>query len=230
MADELTSENPAELNLAQHVAAAIPALAPVSPVSAEVRPGGHPRPAHLWRTPGPRLRFQTNAVIVKLRSDTPPVRAVARALRTGISAEVPKSVISRLLENGYAVSADPVFDSAVSLDRIHQHARFLAAAVEMPEQPANSRGLVELAVDPRVDAHRLARDLSEMGGELEYAIVPAIRHPFVRQRRRAGPDPLASRQWSHGAVRIAYARKLTRFDDAADVTVAIVDSGIDASP
>lgn len=225
MTEELSSELSSPLNvpfLIEPVPLA-PALAP------EIRPGGHPRPAHLWRTRGPKRRFQSNAVIVKLRSDSAPVRSVARVLSGATAPEVPQSVVSRLIENGYVVSADPVFEPPVAHDRVHRLARFLAAAVETLDQPSNSRGLVELAVDSQVDAHQLAKHLSDAGGEVEYAFVPAIRHPFGRPRRAAGPDPLASRQWSHGAVRIAYARRLKNFDDAADVTVAVVDSGVDAS-
>jgi len=191
------------------------------------RPGGRPRPMHLWQAHAPKQRFQRNTVIVKLKSKSEPVRSLARTLTTGAATASTKSVVSSLLENGYAKSAEPVFETAVSPDAVHRHARFLTAAMDMPDQPENSKGLVELTVDPSVDPHVLARHLSQMGAEVEYALVPAIRRPFVRRTRRAGPDPLSSRQWSHGAIRLAYARALAGFKDAATTTVAVVDSGID---
>ena len=192
-----------------------------------------PRPAHLWRSGDTTARFQEDAVIVKLRPTSAPVRAVARAMRAGTAvADMPSSFISRLVENGYATSVDPVFRVEATPDRVPRHARFLAAAVERPDGPSNARGLVEVRVDRGVDAHQLARELSAAGGEVEYAHVPSIRRPFTRRpsRRRprtAGPDPLTSRQWAHGAVRIAHARKLPGFLDGSTQTVAIVDSGID---
>ena len=193
------------------------------------QPGGRPRPAHLWKAGAPKIRFQSDVVIVKLRPNSEPVRAFSRGLRSGAATEPSTSVVSRLLENGYAISADPVFDVPVAPSVVHRHARFLAAAVEIPGKPAKSRGLVEVVVDRSVDPHRLAADLSSMGGEVEYALVPAVRRLFARRRGKTGPDPLASRQWAHGAIRIAYARSLARFNNAASVTVAVVDSGIDKS-
>jgi subtilisin family serine protease len=83
---------------------------------------------------------------------------------------------------------------------------------------------VEIRVGRGTDAEELARHVATMG-EVEYAFVPRIRHPFGRHG--TGPDPLASRQWAHGAIRIHYARAAPGFDDASGITVAIVDSGID---
>ena len=41
------------------------------------------------------------------------------------------------------------------------------------------------------------------------------------------PDPMASRQWAHGAIRLGHARAAAGFKNATGLTVAVVDSGID---
>jgi subtilisin family serine protease len=171
-------------------------------------------------------------VIVKLRAESEPVRRAARDLLAGARVAAPQSVIARLIENGYAVSADPVLDVPMSPERVAPGARFLAAAIAPARGKSHAHGLVEVIVDPKVSAHRLAADLQARGDEIEYAHVPAIRYAFAARRRRPparGADPMASRQWAHGAVRIAHARHLPRFNDAAEVSVAIADSGVDVT-
>jgi subtilisin family serine protease len=87
---------------------------------------------------------------------------------------------------------------------------------------------VEIQVDRGTDPKKLARHIAGMAG-VEYAFVPPVRHLFGRRSRAGGPDPLASRQWSHGAIRLGHARSAPAFDDASSLVVAVVDSGIDRS-
>ena len=61
---------------------------------------------------------------------------------------------------------------------------------------------------------------------VEYAFVPPVRTLFGRRTTRAA-DPMASRQWAHGAIRLGHARAAARFNNATRLTVAVVDSGID---
>jgi len=85
---------------------------------------------------------------------------------------------------------------------------------------------VEIRVGSDTSAKRLATHVAGLEG-VEYAFVPPVRSLFGRRTRRAEPDPLASRQWAHGAIRLRAARAAAGFRDAANLTVAIVDSGID---
>jgi subtilisin family serine protease len=96
-----------------------------------------------------------------------------------------------------------------------------------------SRGLTSLKVEAGRSAAQVARDLTD-DPAVEYAYVPAVKHPMAARRpsaakrgRAAGPDPMSARQWSHGAVHIHEARERSGFKDAQDVIVAIVDSGVD---
>jgi subtilisin family serine protease len=154
---------------------------------------------------------------------------MSRALRAARPADVAGTRLERLVENGYARAIEPVFDVAAPPDVLRRGVRYLAAAAAPRETMRHARGLVEITLDRGTDAHDLAAHLGSLSGEVEYAYVPAIRHAFGRRGGRRRPDPLASRQWGHGAVRIAYARRLPGFVDASRVTVAVADSGIDAS-
>ena len=96
-----------------------------------------------------------------------------------------------------------------------------------------------MKVDRGTNAQAIAEHLNQQGDEVEYAYVPPVKYPFLPPRRKAAKprktrkaaarsnDPLASRQWNHGAVRIHQARARQGFVDAGGVRVAIVDSGID---
>lgn len=89
-----------------------------------------------------------------------------------------------------------------------------------------SAGLVEIRVGRDTGAKSLAKHVAGLEG-VEYAFVPPVRSLFGRPSHRAKPDPLASRQWAHGAIRLRHARAAAGFRDGANVTVAVLDSGID---
>jgi subtilisin family serine protease len=98
-----------------------------------------------------------------------------------------------------------------------------AAAVEPPD--AGPPRLVALKVGKGESAAQLAAHVARMN-EVEYAFVPPVRRLFAR-RKKAGVDPLASRQWGHGAIRLGHARAARGFKNATTITIAVVDSGID---
>ncbi|MGH7788863.1 MAG: S8 family serine peptidase, partial [Candidatus Binatia bacterium] len=89
-----------------------------------------------------------------------------------------------------------------------------------------SSGIVEIRVSRGTNPTRLASHVSGMRG-VEYAFVPPTRSLFARRARVGQPDPLASRQWAHGAIRLGHASSARGFCDASNLTVAVVDSGID---
>jgi subtilisin family serine protease len=178
----------------------------------------------------------TDVVMVKLKAGAPRVTAATRGARGGAAA--PSSLLARLLETGVVSQAAHVFPSGA---RVVAGARGVAAApsrgAALEAAPAGvakrSRGLTSLKVEGGRSAAQVARDLTD-DPAVEYAYVPAVKHPMAARRpsaakrgRAAGPDPMSARQWSHGAVHIHEARERSGFKDAQDVIVAIVDSGVD---
>jgi subtilisin family serine protease len=52
---------------------------------------------------------------------------------------------------------------------------------------------------------------------------------LFRRRSTAVADPLVSRLWGHGAIRLGHARAAAGFNNATGITVAVIDSGIDVN-
>jgi subtilisin family serine protease len=183
----------------------------------------------------------SDVVMVKLKPDAARDIAVSRSVRGALALSRPLDRLTQLLERRIVSEVTPVFPldqgevvrGLMSADARTTSRRAVRAA-RAPEVPRRARNLISLKVGPGTDAAQLARDLNR-DPAVEYAYVPAVKHPTAAGRRsasrkkakRTGPDPLSARQWSHGAVRIHEARKLRGFREAADVLVAIVDSGID---
>ncbi len=135
----------------------------------------------------------------------------------------PDSGLSRLIDNGHVSSIKNVFDEGP------EEARTLS----MFAAGGAGRGpRVVLATARRTEggqrddsgAARRARGTHER----RRVCLRAARQAFARRRRpKAGADPLASRQWSHGAIRLGQARAAAGFKNATNITIAVVDSGID---
>jgi subtilisin family serine protease len=175
----------------------------------------------------------TDTVIVKLRLTPAASRRVSAALQASVSGATTASVpfLATLVENGYAERITPIFPTAL-VERVPRATvRSLAVAMS-EEQPVHAaRGLVSIKVDPRTSPEQLAAHLNTIGNEVEYAYVPPPKYPFAsrskRRRRKQTNDPLGSRQWGHGAVKIRQARTRSGFREATGIIVAVVDSGID---
>ena len=182
----------------------------VSPQERSVGAMSHPRPQ----------RLTADCVVVKLRSHQAMRKRLERALEGG-----PAPVLETLMQNGYARRIQPIFSTP-------PQARAglipkLSAAVSAATEDKATRALVSIRVDSSVRAEDLAAYLRDQGEEIEYAFVPPIKHYFAQGSTNVGPDPLSSRQWAHGAVKIHVARQQADFKDAQEVKVAVVDSGID---
>ena len=177
-----------------------------------------------------------DTVVVKLRTGGPAARRIAAAAglgRGGRTAETEgaaQPIISALVQNGHVRDVEAIFPATVPFNLAATHtagrrAALSLAAATVPGPKAKvsrARGLVSLTVERGTNARELAEHL-RASGEVEYAYVP----PVKRLLARRGPDPLASRQWAHGAVRVFDARARAGFKDAAGITVAVVDSGVD---
>ena len=171
-----------------------------------------------------------------LRNEQPQPRRYAGERRRQedtvvVKVKRPPRALTQLIETGRVTQAVPVLPVPGADASSPQRA--VAAAVREARPRRAAAGLVVLTVDPSTSAEEAAAYLHRQEG-VEYAFVPPVkrlfaakRRPRRRARRRTGPDPLASRQWAHGAVRIFEARAHAGFDDAGDVIVAVVDSGID---
>ncbi len=190
----------------------------------------------------------TNEVFVKLRPSRERLLTVRGVREPAGASTHPSGIFSRLVETGIVAEVNPVFPSAggagdlgLSLGgaardvfrmTIGATPMALAEVAAAPAAPRRAQGLTSLKVASGESATQVARHLQE-DPDVEYAYVPAPRHPMVAKRSKAGAkggktaDPLAARQWSHAAVRIHEARARSGFDDANAVSVAIVDSGVD---
>jgi len=180
----------------------------------------------------------TNEVMVKLKAGVPRVAAASLGVRAvAAGARQPRGLLAHLLDIGVVSEAAPVFradEPAIAGVRgLAAVAPARGALTAAPAAARRSRGLTSLKVEAGRNAVQLARDLAA-DPTVEYAYVPAVKHPLAARRptrgrggRAAGPDPLFARQWSHGAVHIHEARERAGFRDATDVMVAIVDSGVD---
>jgi subtilisin family serine protease len=154
--------------------------------------------------------------------------AGARAAQSaGLSAE---STLASLLDNGHVSSITNVFDEGPGGGG--GRAMFVAG-VDAGRHASSARAprLVELKPAKGESAARLAAHVRRMP-DVEYAFVPPVRRLFARRRKAAtaaaASDPLDGRLWGHGAIRLGHARTAKGFNDASSITVAVVDSGIDA--
>ncbi|MEO8576432.1 MAG: S8 family serine peptidase [Gemmatimonadales bacterium] len=137
----------------------------------------------------------------------------------------PDSAMARLLENGRVASITPVFGDASRSGFRSLSTLGGASAAGRAARRTASAPLVEIKVARGTSASALAAHLARME-DVEYAFVPPVRRLFAR-RKKVSADPLTSRQWGHGAIRLGQARAAARFKNATGITVAVVDSGID---
>lgn len=178
----------------------------------------------------------TDTVIVKVRSSSAAVRRIAKAAREGRSemASGESPWLAKLIQNNMAERVTPVFQT-LPIERAARGAMVaMAAAVRGEQKVTAARGLVSIRVAPGVNANRLAAHLHQQQDEFEYAYVPAIKYTCVRKASGKKPrkasdtkDVRSSRQWAHGAVKLAQARGRASFKEATDIIVAVIDSGID---
>jgi subtilisin family serine protease len=147
----------------------------------------------------------------------------ARAVRS--AGVAPESQLTRLLENGRVASITPVFDEGPGRRSLALSTASGAARSARGASAVRSARLVEIKVSRGTSPSELAAHVARMK-DVEYAFVPPVRRLFAR-RSKASPDPLTSRLWGHGAIRLGQARAAAGFKNATGITVAVVDSGID---
>jgi subtilisin family serine protease len=135
------------------------------------------------------------------------------------------------MDNARVKSVKPVFPDEALAARSRGQARGARRTVAERPVVQRARGLATLEIARGEDPKRMARYLEALGAEVAYAYVPQPRRMFAKKKppSKKTADPLLSRQWGHTAVRIAQARKRAGFVEASNITVAVADSGIDAS-
>lgn len=183
------------------------------------------RPAERSSGPVSRGRSQETTarkVIAKLKRSS---EALDRF--RGAAKRTEQSLFARLVEDGYARHVTPVFATMRGTSRAPS-----AVVLEVVEEAVrldarSSRAVIRIELGEGTDGQDLARHLESMEAEVEYAFVPPVKRYLRPPPALAGPDPLLSRQWGHGAVGINVARSRPGFVEATGVRVAVVDSGID---
>jgi len=195
-------------------------------------------PYRLWSEEVPQPPPPSRTIVAKLKPTTREgrraafgaTREAARALRGEDERE---SHLARLIDNDRVRSVRPVFPEEAVARVSRRRARVAAvregtrAAADRPPV-SHARGLVIIEVPRDENPQRMARHLEGLATEVEYAYVPRPRRMFAKKTKKPKKtDPLLSRQWGHTAIRIAQARKLAGFTEAAKITVAVADTGID---
>lgn len=184
----------------------------------------------LWQHEMEPPKKSERTIVVKVSPDGAPTRMPASSMTAGGRAAraagvTPDSGLARLLDNGHVTSIKNVFDEGPG-GGTRAPSMFAAAGGSRRTAADRSPRLVELKVSKGTSPSQLAAHVARMK-DVEYAFVPPVRRLFGGRRANAGADPLASRQWGHGAIRLGHARAAAGFKNATNITVAVVDSGID---
>jgi hypothetical protein len=195
-------------------------------------------PYRLWSDEAPDPAPPERTIVAKLKPTTREGRRAAFGMRSEAARSLrradddePESHLARLIGNARVRSVKPVFPDEAVASVLPRSARSRRAMAPRRATIARARGLVTVEVPRGEDPKRVARHLESLGAEVEYAYVPRPRRMFAKKRKKntsTKADPFLSRQWGHVAIRIAQARKLAGFVEAAKVVVAVADSGIDA--
>lgn len=160
--------------------------------------------------------YDTNTVVVRIRENRVPRTAPGGGRLPAVIRE--RTAFQSLIEEGYVSRVAQAFVPT---------GRQAAFALDEPQGGPVSptlRALVSLSITPHGDAQQIAEYLNARQDEFQYAYVPAVKRPCG-----VVPDPLRSRQWGHTAVRIDEARAQPGFVDADEITVAVVDTGVDGT-
>lgn len=184
-------------------------------------------------------------VVVKFKSTEPArrsLRSLAAPEMTALSDVPQPGALESVLARDHLISMEPLFPEPTA--RRAAFAERLVMAVE----PAEDDGLAGLNV-LQFDSHDEAASAAEMlekDERVEYAHVIAPRYLYAKKsaspqktgvrkasspKRRTGRtdlDSLRNRQWGLTAVELAEAQQAAGFNEATDITIAVIDSGVDS--
>ncbi len=162
-------------------------------------------------------------VIVKLKRTRQARRVLHAAAADGRMPRT-RGVLDRLLSGRRIVAMESVFGAVK--DRSLAGFRRLAVEAER-EVEAELAGLSILSTRSRRDAARVCDELGK--DPLVGRAYVAPERFLLTARRSRSQDPMANRQWGLRAIQLFQAEQLASFPDARDVTVAVIDSGVDSS-
>ena len=183
------------------------------------------RGSRLWQ-PQTERGDRATTIIAKVRGGG---ATTARGIAAASAATT--ATLERLLENGRVASVRSVFgDDTPGRGPLSLADLALGAAAGARARGAapRSAGLVEIAVAPGTNAKALARHVGSLA-HVEYAFVPPVRRLFGGRAAAARTRRSAPEQWAHPVIGLAEAQAARGFKDGSTVTVAVVDSGIDAT-
>jgi subtilisin family serine protease len=174
-------------------------------------------------------------VVFKLKT-TEPARRALRAL-TGPEAGRREAARARtplgsLLTSSMTMAIEPLFPAARAT-RARAGER-IVMTVGDDEEPELA-GLNVLTAHSLKDAKEACARL-ESDARVEYAHViqerflyaPRRARPARKRRGRAPLDPLLNRQWGLVSVQLVQAQRAAGFREASDITIAVIDTGVDA--
>jgi subtilisin family serine protease len=179
-------------------------------------------------------------VVIKLKT----TQRVRRSLRVlagieatsrGTARSAAPGPLASIIEAGRVASIEPLFPTP-RLRSASTVERMVMSVDEDVQQDQELAGLNMMRFESEKEAEdacgKLSRDAS-----VEYAHHPQERFKALprakraRRRRRSSPpiDPLRSRQWALGAVELARAQEASGFQEAFDIVIGVIDSGVDSS-
>ncbi|MDZ7343208.1 MAG: S8 family serine peptidase [candidate division KSB1 bacterium] len=190
--------------------------------------------------PLPRPLYVPAQLVVKFKSSGPAVRQLMRSViepEGAKSAELPKTPAMQLLSSHRIKNVMPLFAEEPTI-ALRSFSERVVSSLRIEGKQAGGtaelRGINLVEVESSSDVP-LILDALQRDENIEYAHPIAIRYPMMaaprRRTRRAASinDPLYHRQWGHVAVRLPQAHQSKKFFEATDITVAVVDSGVDAT-
>jgi subtilisin family serine protease len=183
-------------------------------------------------------------VVVKFRSS----ETVRETLRTGLAAAATApgrnvraaAPVRQLLQAPGLVAAEPLFPE----ERTERSMVGRGFLVSLPEPAVSDAASFNVfSFDRSADAAKAAAKWDK-DRLVEFAHVIEPRYLYARARRKmrprsptrgrrrrttSGVDPLLNRQWGLTAVQLAQAQNLAGFQQAANIKIGVIDSGVDAS-
>ncbi len=127
-----------------------------------------------------------------------------------------RGALDRLLASRDVVAAEPIFDNIT--DRgLRGFRRMAMAAVSETDSKLAGLSVVSLPTDRH--AKNVIKRL-EQDPMIEFAYIIPEKYPMAA-------DPMLNRQWGLNAIELFSAEAIASFPDPTDVTVAVIDSGID---
>jgi hypothetical protein len=174
------------------------------------------------------------SVVVKLKDQV--VRSARQPAARGISARELSTAGARdrqplegLLTRFDVQNVEPVFAGS-SVRRVSTRDRMALAVTDEPEDALAGLNIVQLGSEREA---RKACEALERDSRVAYShLVPErylLHATRARARRTRSLDPMINRQWGLTAVQLRKAQRARGFVEATNITVAVIDSGVDAS-